>query len=117
MATKMNSNNKDWVQPFSFHPNDITDEHKKAVEEAAKILDTMGLDKASMVLKEKFHIQEGEKVKSDNFAFVKICEAHNIPLTNNGYIRDNNKLYPILSLCEDVRNLEKLYATIVTSTK
>ena len=111
-AEKIQQKSKKKIKEEIYDYGSISDRDKLVVEECIKYVDSSVAD----ILKSKFELKERPVYSIENHPFFIACKELNIPLTLNGYdagIGPNDTRYPIISLCEDFRRLEKLYSHIV----
>ncbi len=102
---------------FAFDYGDIKDEHKKAVEEAIKILQEKGVDKGTLDdLKLKFQIESLPKFDFNKSLMVQFCKKNNISIVEQGFVTETKdgktKLYPMCGIVEEVRVLDRLFESI-----
>tara|TARA_B100000925_G_scaffold288162_1_gene268656 strand:+ start:1937 stop:2323 length:387 start_codon:yes stop_codon:yes gene_type:complete len=102
---------------FAFDFGEIKDEHKKAVEEAIKILQEKGVDKGTLDdLKLKFQIESLPKYDFNKSLMVQFCKKNNINIIEQGFVTETKdgktKLYPMCAIVEEVRVLDKLFGSI-----
>ena len=98
------------VLPFSY--DSITDRDKEVVEEVLsklQIKDGIKLEQ----LKEEFQIITTTEVPYEKGIFYNLCKELDLYCTPQGFIKEGNIKYPILSLTADCRQLEQLVMHIV----
>ena len=102
---------------FAFDFGDITNDQKKAVEEAIKILQEKGVDKGTLEdLKLKFQIESLPKFDFNKSLMVQFCKKNNISIIEQGFVTETKdgktKLYPMCGIVEEVRVLDRLFESI-----
>ena len=97
---------------YLFDYGNITDENKAAALEIANMLESQGLKDLAESIKVKFKIKEIPKYDVESSPFVVACKAAGLYCSIQGYVQEgvepNIIQYPLLAVCSDVRNLEKL---------
>lgn len=111
--TKKNDDKR--IEMFDY--GSISDEQKKALNECANFLSTKHPDIAQTI-RNKFYLVEPKKVKLETSNFLQLCKAANINYSLQGFTltRDEKEeeiQYPIVSITEDIRELERLLLFIV----
>lgn len=100
----------------AFDYGSITDEHKSVVVEIASLLRDKGLDPIANELTTRFKIVEIPKFDLHGSPFVSACKEAGIHGAIQGYIQEgldaNAIQYPVVSICDDIRNLDKLIPII-----
>lgn len=95
-----------------FDYGNITDEQKNVVDEIIKILNQFDQPMIAELLRSKFELEPIKEFDLSTSKFVKYCEAAGLRLHIQGTVCEGehpNKIsYPILTLQEDVRHLDKL---------
>ena len=99
-----------------FDYGSVTEEHKKAVLEVMTLAKEHGNDMFAEYLKHKFQIEEPLRVDYKESEFAKACEQNDIKLWLMGWVQDGGAAagsphYPVLSITEDIRKIEKLIET------
>lgn len=99
-----------------FDYGSVTEEHKKAVLEVMNLAKEHGNDMFAEYLKHKFQIEEPLRVDYKESEFAKACEQNDIKLWLMGWVQDGGAAagsphYPVLSITEDIRKIEKLIET------
>lgn len=112
MAIKLKKDSKeDEVRLLPFSYDSITDRDKEVVEE---VLSNLQIDDIKLEqLKEKFQIIPTTEVPYDKGIFYNLCKELDLYCTPQGFIKEGNIKYPILSLTADCRQLEELVMQIV----
>jgi hypothetical protein len=99
-----------------FDYGSINETHQQAASEIARMLDESGNEMLAELIKFKFNIKEPKKIPPTESIFVKICRENNIHITIQGYVSEgidvDSTQYPIVSISEDVRVLDKLVTFI-----
>jgi hypothetical protein len=104
-----------------FDYGSIKEEHKQAVMEVMELARASGNDVFAEFLKHKFKIEEPVKIDYKQSEFYKHCVANDIKVWNMGWVQDGggNKpeepYYPVVSITEDIRVIEKLMDSIKNS--
>lgn len=92
-----------------FDYRNITEEHKKVAEEIANILSDIGQPMLAELVKVKFQVVDRPKYKLDDSPFIDFCKKAGLHFTIQGYTIENGVEYPLVTLCEDIRKLNKLH--------
>jgi hypothetical protein len=100
-----------------FNYGDIKEEHKQAVLEVMELARQQGNVVFAELLKHKFQIEEPVKVDHKDTDFAKACEAADVKLWIMGWVQDGladagSPHYPVVSITEDIRKIEKLVEAI-----
>ena len=100
-----------------FDYGSISDEQKRALNECANFLSIKHPDIAQTI-RNKFYLVEPKKVKMETSNFLQLCKEANINWSLQGFTltRDEKEeeiQYPIVSITEDIRELERLLLFIV----
>jgi len=95
----------------------ITDDDRILIREICEQLETKGNLSDSAFLRNQFQLKQIWQYDLANSPFVKMCKDNNIEIQKQGhmttYENGEAREYPIVTLCEDIRKLEKLFASIV----
>lgn len=104
-----------------FDYGSIKPEHKEAAEEIANYVAGMGQEMLGDLIKTRFQIQEIPKYDMAESEFVQFCKQAGIYVAGQGYIQQGDGLdavqYPMIAVCEDIRNMQKLVDVIKASVK
>lgn len=107
-------NNPDFKQVFDY--GHINEDHTNAIQEAINLAKSQGLKDFANFLERKFKIVP---IKQYDISQSKFCKAANkagIRCAIQGTLvsgQDEQAIeYPVISICEEVRDLEKIYETI-----
>lgn len=99
-----------------FDYGSLNDDHKKAAEEIASLAEHHGMSMFAELIKTRFQVKEIPKYDISQSEFVKYCEKAGLNLAIQGFIREGTEpniiQYPLMTLCDDVRKLEKLVEVI-----
>lgn len=99
-----------------FDYGSINDDHKAAASEIAQFLQSNGLTDAANALRVRFKLKEVAKMDLDASPFIAACKLAGIYCAVQGYVQegfdDQAMQYPLVAICEDLRNLEKLVPVI-----
>lgn len=99
-----------------FDYGSINEDHKKAAEEIAQLSESMGNEMLAQLIRTRFQIKEIPKYPVEQSPFVQECLKADIKVVTQGFIREGEEpniiQYPLLAVCEDVRNLDKLVKSI-----
>ncbi len=102
-----------------FDYGSINDDHKAAAKEIAELADQMGNSMLSELIKTRFQLKTIPKYPLEESIFVKECLKADVKVVTQGYVRVGTEpdivQYPLLAICEDVRNLDKLVISIRNS--
>jgi hypothetical protein len=111
----MNKSKK--IEPFNY--GNITQEHKKAIEEVIVLAENAGHPLFADLLKNKFQIIERKKFNVDDSIFIKYAKENNIYCSAQGFIDNLNPedpMIPVIGLCEDVKKLDNFVLKIQENT-
>jgi hypothetical protein len=92
-----------------FDYRSLNEDHKKAAEEIANILSGMGQPMLAELVKLKFEVIDRPKYNLNDSPFIDFCKKAGLHFTIQGYTIDNGIEYPLVTLCEDIRKLNKLH--------
>lgn len=99
-----------------FDYGSLNDDHKKAAEEIASLAEQHGMSMFADLVKTRFQVKEIPKYDISQSEFVKYCDKAGLHLGIQGFIREGGEpdiiQYPLMTLCDDVRKLEKLVEVI-----
>jgi hypothetical protein len=94
-----------------FDYGNINADHKKAILEAVELAMKSGNHLFAELLKHKFEIVEPKKYDLDESEFIKACNSNEIKYNIQGYIVEGPTHdpvhYPLVSITEDIRKLNK----------
>ena len=96
----------------------IKEEHKQAVVEVMELARNSGNEVFAEFLKHKFKIEEPNKIDYKLSEFYRLCEQNNIKVWLMGHQQEGPEanpgapLWPVLSITEDIRVIEKLIESI-----
>ena len=104
-----------------FDYGSLTDEHKEAAGEIAKVLNEKGLESIASEILTNFKIKSIPKYDSNSPFWESVTEAgmfaavqgHTIEKDQHG----NQMEYPLIVLCDDIRKFENLYNIIEKNIK
>jgi hypothetical protein len=86
----------------------LNEDHKQAareIYEMAKQTDNVML---AEMIKHKFELESREYFDIDTIEVIKKCKKNNINVHVQGFIKENEVFYPIVSIIADARELNKL---------
>lgn len=92
-----------------FDYRNINDDHKKAAEEIANILADSGQPMLSELVKLRFEVVERPKYNLNDSPFIDFCKKAGLHFVIQGYTVENGIEYPMITICEDIRKLNKLH--------
>ena len=103
------------MQPV-FDYGSINEDHKKAAEEIANLAETHGMTMFAELIKTRFQVKEIPKYDITQSEFVKYTQKAGLNFAIQGFIREGAEpdfmQYPLLTICDDVRKLEKFIEVI-----
>ena len=108
----------DQNQPLAyiFDYGDIKPEHKEAATEITNLLRSQGQEMLAEMIKLKFKLVEIPKYNMDSSPFVAACKEAGLYCGVQGYLQEGEEpniiQYPVVSICDDIRRLEKLIPVI-----
>jgi hypothetical protein len=96
-----------------FNYGDLNDEHKKAAKEFLRLLDQHNdpLIVAELI-KKNFGLKPKPQVKPEESLFVQACAKSGQYVNIQGHVEDDGVLYPVCSITDDIRKLDKLFGII-----
>ena len=101
---------------YTFDYGSINDDHKKAAAEIADLAAHHGNDMLAALIRARFLLKEIPKFSVEDSIFVQECIKADVKIVTQGYIREGIEPdiveYPLLAICEDVRNLDRLVRSI-----
>jgi len=108
------------MQEENFNQNynygEISDNDKKVVQEVIKHAKQQGLDIFVKYLENKFNIVEHPTYDFEESEFVKDAAKNGLFVSVQGTIKSGDKpddiVYPVISICDDIRKFEKFYNAI-----
>jgi len=90
----------------------ITEEDKALVKEITLLLEKENQFDTSELLKMTFGLRDIEKYDIQSSPIYQVCKEINLPLANQGTVKvfENGKTieYPVISICDDIRRLNKI---------
>jgi hypothetical protein len=108
------------IKPL-FDYGSIKPEHQEAAEEIANYVASMGQDVLGNLIKTRFKIEEIKKYDMEDSEFVQFCKQAGIFVAGQGFIQQGDGIdamqYPMIAICEDIRNMQKLVDVIKLSVK
>lgn len=105
------------IEPFDY--GTISEEQKRTIEEVVNLAQNAGHSLFAELLKNKFQIKERKKFDMKDSIFVKYAIENGINCSGQGYIDNLNydeKIYPIVAVCEDIRKLDNFILKIQEQT-
>lgn len=101
-----------------FNYGDLNDSHKSAAQE---ILNLLNLYKDPLIvqemIKKNFELNPKPKYDHSTSPFLAACNEINLPTNIQGWVDDNGTLYPLFFISADVRELDKLFFTIIKNVQ
>ena len=101
---------------YIFDYGNITDENKAAALEIANMLSGQGMNDVAEAIKLKFKIKEIPKYDIDNSPWTVACREAGVYCGIQGYVQEGTEpdiiQYPLIAVCSDIRNFEKLVKII-----
>lgn len=101
-----------------FDYGSITEQHKEAIQEVVNLAKQSGNEMFAETIKHKFQLVEPILVNHKDTEFYKACTKNNIKVWTMGYVQDGGgndptiPYYPVVSITEDIRKIEKLIKTL-----
>lgn len=100
----------------AFDYGSLNEDHKKAASEIARLLEDNGNEMIAELIKSKFQLTEPVRKKPEESIFVRACLENNIHCSIQGWVAHgigpDAVHYPLISISEDVRVLDKLVTFI-----
>lgn len=104
-----------------FDYGSIRPEHQAAAEEIAKFLAENGQADLGELIKQRFKVKEIPSYDLSQSEFVKYCKEAGIYVAGQGYLVEgeglNQMQYPMITICDDIRRIEKIVEVIKNSVK
>ena len=97
------------ILPFSY--DSVTERDREVVEEVLRELNLQD-SLLSEKVREKFEFTPTTEVPYENSIFYQLCKQNEIYISPQGFIKEGNVKYPLLSICADIRELDKLVMDI-----
>ena len=99
-----------------FNYGDITEQHKEAAMEIASLIANSGNEMLAELVKQRFKVVEIPRYDINLSPFIDACKEAGVFAAVQGYLQEGSDLekieYPLVSICEDIRKLEKLIPAI-----
>ena len=96
-----------------FNYDDLNDQHKKAAVEFLSLLDKHKDPLiVAEIVKKQFDLDPKPKFKPDDSLFVQACIKAGTYVNIQGHVEDDGVLYPVCSITDDIRKLDKLFGEI-----
>jgi hypothetical protein len=95
-----------------FNYDKITDDQKEAAQEIVEFLEGSGNNLIADVIAEKFKLTPPNRYPIADIEVFKKFEELRMPVTVQGYSKENNVEYQIVNVIADVRVWEKFWETI-----
>lgn len=96
-----------------FNYDNLNDQHKEA---AAEFLSLLEKHKDPLIvaeiIKKQFELVQKPKFKPDDSLFVQACAKSGMYVNIQGHVEDDGVLYPVCSITDDIRKLDKLFGII-----
>ena len=97
--------------------NSLTEDHKQAAAEIRRVCLNLGYIEIADNITVKFGLKEIPVYDTADNEFLQSLERSDIKYSIQGYNRDNDIDYPIVTLSEDIRKFEKYYNAISSTDK
>jgi len=91
---------------FNYHH--MTDDHKLAAEECARLCENTGNDMVAKLIRNQFSLEQLEKKNIDDSVFCKLLVSAGIAFSAQGNKRIGDVLIPVVAVVEDIDTLDKL---------
>ena len=96
----------------SFDYGSINEDHKKAAEEIAGLVKSLGQHDLAEIIKQRFKVQEPKRHDITQSKFFQACQATGIFCAVQGWVQVctdiDNVHYPLVGVSEDIRKLDSL---------
>ena len=96
----------------SFDYGSINEDHKKAAEEIAGLVKSLGQNDLAELIKQRFKVQEPKRYDLSQSKFFQACQAAGIYCAVQGWVQVgtdiDNVHYPLVGVSEDIRKLDSL---------
>jgi 4-diphosphocytidyl-2C-methyl-D-erythritol kinase len=96
----------DKYEVFNYHH--MTEDHKLAAEECARLCEKMGNDMGAKLIRNQFSLEELEKKSVDDSVFCKLLTGAGITFAAQGHKRIGETLIPVIAVVEDIDTLDNL---------
>jgi len=97
-----------------FDYGSISEQHKEAAEEIAKILANSGNELIANLIKEKFGLVDPVTYDYENTLFTKAAIAAGLYVNVQGTVVEDGIHYQMISLTDDIRKLEKIVPAVIS---
>jgi hypothetical protein len=99
-----------------FNYGGITEQHQEAAVEIANLIAESGNPILAELVKQRFKVVEVPRYDINLSPFIDACKEAGVFAAVQGYMQEGSGLekmeYPLVSICEDIRKLEKLIPAI-----
>jgi len=96
-----------------FNYDDLNDEHKKAAVEVLRLMQQHGDPLiVNEIVKKNFSLNPMPKASPSDSLFVQACKESGQYVNIQGHVEDDGVLYPVCSITDDIRKLDKLFGVI-----
>jgi len=95
-----------------FNYDEVTPEGKRVAEEIISLLEQKGDHITAEMLKVKFNIVEPPTYDIEKSPFTEVAVEAGLFVNVQGTVVDDGVHYQIVSICDDIRNLEKIIPVI-----
>lgn len=111
------SENNDRIPVFNY--GDLNEDHKKAAAEIASIIENSGNGMLADLIRSKFQVVEIPKYDLETSLFFQEAQKAGIFCAVQGFVQEgidqNAKQYQLISICEDVRKLDRFIESLKSS--
>lgn len=97
--------------------DDLTNDVKRVAESIALICEEYGQLDLAEKIRYDYQLKSIERFDLQKSIFYAIAKKNNINVRQQGWIKENNIIYPLVSMDEDIRKLDKLIKNIILETK
>lgn len=99
---------KDVEKYEAFNYHHMTEDHKLAAEECARLCEKSGNDMVAKMIRNQFTLEQLETKKVDESIFCKLLSGAGIAFSAQGHKRVGDTLIPVVAVVEDIDTLDKL---------
>ena len=96
----------DKYEAFNYHH--MSDDHKLAAEECARLCEKTGNDMVAKMIRHQFTLEQLETKKIDDSVFCKLLTSAGVMFAAQGHKRIGDTLIPVVAIVEDIDTLDKL---------
>jgi hypothetical protein len=98
--------------------DDITPDMKKVAESIALTCEEFGSQFLADTIRTQYKLKHIERYNMEkNSIFYNFAKVNKINVKQQGWIKENNIMYPLVAIDEDIRKLDNLVKKIISESK